>query len=163
MARVLLREVLDAERRRDAEVDRLAGELGERAQGRERELDEAHRSVLMREAEQHRAGRDAPVAGALHEPASLERADQSRGGRLGEARARRELADPERPVRFDDADEQLRRAVDRLCPGFRGHLAHMVEHEFHGCQAFVPELRPMGATPVRDPSVFPTPIPLLAC
>jgi hypothetical protein len=35
--------------------------------------------------------------------------------------AETELADPERARRFDHADEQIRRAVDRLSPGLCRH------------------------------------------
>ena len=114
VARVLLREVLDPERRRHAEVDRLAGEIGERAQRGRGELDETGARVAVGEAEEHGPRGDAAVAGALHEPAALERADEARRRALREAGVGGELADPERAVRLDDAREQLGGAVDRL-------------------------------------------------
>src|SRR5205085_328154 len=69
VARVALREMLDTERRRNTEVDRLAARLGEPAQRRRREVDEVgFGDVALREAEQHRPGPQAPAAGdALQE------------------------------------------------------------------------------------------------
>src|SRR5436190_2144053 len=72
VAGVLLGEVLDAERCRHAEVDRLAGEVCERLQRGPRELDETLARVTVREAEQDGAGRHAPVARPLDEAAALE-------------------------------------------------------------------------------------------
>ena len=132
MARVLLREVLDAERRRHAEVHRLAGQLGERLQRGPGELGEALAGVAVREPKQHRPRRDAAVAGALDEATAFERAYEPGRRRLRQPAAGGELADRERSVGLDHADEELRRAVDRL-RACLGH-AHMVEHAFHVCQ-----------------------------
>ena len=119
---VLLREVLDAERRRHAEVDRLAGKLGERAQRGRGELDEARARVAVREAEQHRA--------------RARRGGRPRAGRARGARARRRGArwcssaarcsaasSPTPSGRCDSTtlSEQVRGTVDRLRPRLGRH------------------------------------------
>ena len=115
---VLLREVLDAVDAGDGEVDRLAARVGEPAEARRRELDERRRGVAVRVAEEDRpGGQPAAVAEPLHEPLALERRDEPRGRALRQAGALGELADRGRLRGFDDAHEQLRRAVDRLGAG----------------------------------------------
>jgi len=59
----------------------------------------------------------AALAEALDEPLALERREEPGGRALGQPCAGGELADGRRVHRFDDAAEQLRRAIDRLGPG----------------------------------------------
>ena len=122
--RVLLRKVLDAERAGNSEVDRLARVVGDPTKRRGRELEQRGRGVAGREAEQHGPRvQAAALAEALHEPLPLERAEQARRGALRQAGPGGELADRRWMDGFDDAAEQLRRAVDRLgAGGFRCHL-----------------------------------------
>ena len=85
--RVALGEVLDAGRRRDREVDRLAG-LASASQRSAlvRELGEVRVGhAALREAQQHRPGAQA-AADALDEPLPLERRDEARGRATSAAR-----------------------------------------------------------------------------
>src|SRR5581483_802533 len=121
---VLLREVLDAARAGDREVDRLAGGVGKAAEGPGGELCERLRRVAARVAEEDGARSEpSALAEALDQAAALERADETRGRALREAGALGELADRRRLGGLDDAHEQLRCAVDRLGAGGLGrHL-----------------------------------------
>ena len=147
VAPVLLREVLDAERRRDAEVDRLAGarracaaRAARARPGSRRRSRCAKRSSTGPGATRRSPARcTSPWRSSA--PTRREVVDFGRPELVGE------LTDAERPVRLDDADEQLRRAVDRLCPGLGGHLSHMVERQFHGCQARVSVAPPVQPCP----------------
>ena len=121
MPGVLLREMLDAERGRYAEVDRLARQLRQLSQGRTSEVDQALAGVAVREAEEHRARRDTAVARSLHQSAALECADEAGGRALRQPGPLRQLADAHRTCRLDDADEQLGGAVDRLGSALCGH------------------------------------------
>ena len=129
MAAVALGQLVDAERRRDAEVHRLAGLFGKCVE------------VLVREIDQRDVGlgplceakKDGPrphrpaVAVALEEPLSFERGEEPGGGALGQLCGLGQLADPERPRALHHAHEQLRRPVDRLSTGHN----HIMEPEFH--------------------------------
>ncbi|MFZ0340812.1 MAG: hypothetical protein WAL31_00560 [Gaiellaceae bacterium] len=111
--------MLDAVGAGHGEVDRLSARVGESPQARLRELGERLRRVAARVAEEDGTGAEAAAsAEPLYQSLTLEGADEARGRALGEAGALRELADRRRLGRFDDVDEQLRGALDRL--GSRG-------------------------------------------
>ena len=132
---VLLREVLDPVGAGDGEVDRLAGRVGEAAEARGGELDEGLRRVAGRVAEEDGPRAEpAAVAEALDKALPLQGGDEARGRALREAGALGELADRRRLGRLDDADEKLRRAVDRLGAGGLGrHLTWWNELFHHDC------------------------------
>src|SRR5262249_35480108 len=123
MRGVLLRKVLDAVDAGHGEVDRLARRVGEPAQARRGKLDERRGDVAVRVAKKHRPGcQPAALAHTPDEPLALERRDEPRGRGLRETGARRELPDGRRLRGLDDADEQRRRAIDRLGAGCLWHL-----------------------------------------
>ena len=126
---VALGELVDAERRRHAEVHRLAGLFRQRVEMLVREIDQRDVGLRpLREAEQDGPGpHRAAVAVALEEALSLERGEEPGRGALRQLGGLGELADSERSRALDHAHEQLRRPVDRLSSGHN----HIMEHQFH--------------------------------
>ena len=113
MAAVALSEVLNAGRRGDGEVDRLAARVGQPAQRLVGQLDEAVPvRAPLREALEDRP-RTQTCADALDEALSLESRDKARGRALREVVRLGELAYRDRPRALEHADQQLRRTVDR--------------------------------------------------
>ena len=116
---VPLGELVDAERRRDAEVHGLAGLLRERVEMVVREVDQRDVGLgALGEAEEDRSGpHRAAVAVALEQSLPLERGEEPGGRALGQLGGLGELADSERPRALDHAHEQLRGPVDCLASG----------------------------------------------
>ena len=87
------------------------------------ELEKRRGRVTGREAQQNGPRvQPAALAEALDEALSLQCRDESGGRALRQPGARRKFADGRRLRGLDDADEQLRRAVDRLGTGLGRHL-----------------------------------------
>ena len=107
-----LREVLDAERPRHGQVDRLTAGRRQPLEVRLRELDEL---AAVREPQQHRAGLEAAALAALLDQAlALERPQQARRGALRERGIVGELGERARPLGLQHQRQELGGAVDRL-------------------------------------------------
>ena len=119
MPAVALGELVDAERRRHAEVHRLAGLFREGVEMLVRKLDERDVGLgSLGEAKEDRPGpHGRTVAVALEEPLSLERGEEPRRRALGQLAGPGKLADAEGSRALDHAHEQLRGAVDCLTSG----------------------------------------------
>ena len=117
-----LREVLDAERPRHGEVDRLAAGLRQRLEVRLRQL---LQPAAMGEAPQDRPGLEAATPAVLLDQAlALERAQEAAGRALGQRGVAGQVGQGARLFGFDHQREQLRGAVDGLRPS--------LELLFHG-------------------------------
>ena len=129
MPAVALGELVDPERRRHAEVHRLAGLFCERVEMLVREIDQRDVGLgPLCEAEEDRPGPHRPaVAVALEEALSFERGEEPGRRALRQLGGLGELADSERPRALHHAHEQLRRPVDRLSTGHN----HIMEPAFH--------------------------------
>ena len=129
MPAVALGELVDPERRRHAEVHRLAGRFRQRVEMLVREIDQRDVGLgVLSEAEEDRSGpHRAAVAVALEEALPLERGKEPGRGALGQLGGLGELPDSERSRALDHAHEQLRGSVDRLSPGHN----HIMEPAFH--------------------------------
>ena len=129
MPAVPLGELVDAKRRRDGEVHRLAARLGERVEMVVRELHHGDVGLrALREAEQDEPGRTGPRSPSrCRRPWRSSAATSREVVLFGSSVEFHELADTEQPRALDYAHEQLCRPVDRLCPGHN----HIMEPEFH--------------------------------
>ena len=115
---VHLGDVLDPVMRGHGQVDRLTACLRQRVKRRSRQL---HQVSLEHAALGHPKDRrprpQAPaLAVLLDQSAALERADQARGGALGQPGRAREVGQRHRLLAFEHTHEQVGAAVDRGRP-----------------------------------------------
>ncbi len=119
VAAVHLAQVLDAERRRHGQVDRLGARVGQAPQRVGAELGQvAVADAAAGQAHHHRPGPErAAEAVPLDERVPLQRGHEPRHRALGQVGRLGQLAHADRRVAVRNRDEQLGGAVDRLCPG----------------------------------------------